>query len=1215
MNIIRIPLLLFFVLACAAVWAQPTYFMGNRVVSDCEGFLEDSNVGNEDFPNGYDHNENYTFTVCVPGAPSVTIDFLEFKLETTSSQGLQLDILTIYAGPDRNSPVIGEFTGDQNPGSFTVDRECVTFHFVSDASVNGEGWRLKWTFVPPPPEEPEIQPIPNPTCGTESIVINFEDGISCSQVTNNNFGMTAGSPTGGVANVTPLNCVNDTTTSVQVDFTGPLDRSGIYGVTYNIVYFDICGNPYQYSDTAQFSIIDCPLEVEIIGDTAVCIGQCTTLRAEVEGGDFNNYQFTWDPAGPNSPNYTIRPTEETVVTVTVTDGNSIPASATRTVTLKTLPTAPDDFSMCRFSGDTNLTATPAGGSWGGDRMNNGGRFRPNNDGVNKVYYVGPNGCADTTNITVFPVNSPGRVPICLGSDPVQIDGTPAGGTWSGDPNISAGGLFDPQQEGSFTVTYTEPNNGCQKDTRVDVVDEIDAPAYDSIIKCSNEPPFDLEYAPRGGRWTGPGVNNNGRFNPGNAGPGFHKLYYTINGGDCTDSTSVEVFTIGAGNDTLLCPTSDAFPLTTGVPSGGIWSGPGVTANADSTVYTFNAPFFMEQDTVVTLNYELQGCVDQKIMYLITTQAEDISFQFCEYDSIGVIRTNTINTNPDFGNWYGPSFNDDTLTIENQLGVGTHYIYYEVQNNGCVDSVAININLKPDVSVPVDRDTVCPRELDFDLTGTPAGGVWTGIGITDDQVGTFSPTSIGFQGTFEPVYTLDGCTDTATIVVRTPQLNITGLGEKYCFQYNAPVNISGTPGPGYFEGPGITDPTAATFDRAAPDAGTGEHTITYVFGDNDIYGSEECIYRESIIVEISDTLEIDSIVGDSPICPGERTILSAYVVGGRGPGSYKLDWTPEDFGGTSPYNITVRPDASISDTTINYELTVTDRGGANFCAPDSYVFPLTIHPQVMYDAIPGPTVCFGLDNYINLYNVGTNPLRYDWLIDGDTVTTDSLFIQAGLYDLVVTDEVTGCAIETREEIPQYPYLEANIVTVPNVPCVDILDPNIFIVNSSVGATAGSWTIGDIDTTEVIPFTPGGNFEYQFPDTGDYTIDLSISNGNGQCSEQLSIDMCVNKIVTVFIPNTFTPNNDGDNDVWPTGEINVFGNLTPEGYDLIDFEFTIHDRWGKQVFFSEDFPNEPWDGNFRNRQGEPCKPGVYSYRAKLFFDEFNHQDVSGTITLLR
>jgi len=70
---------------------------------------------------------------------------------------------------------------------------------------------------------------------------------------------------------------------------------------------------------------------------------------------------------------------------------------------------------------------------------------------------------------------------------------------------------------------------------------------------------------------------------------------------------------------------------------------------------------------------------------------------------------------------------------------------------------------------------------------------------------------------------------------------------------------------------------------------------------------------------------------------------------------------------------------------------------------------------------------------------------------------------------------------------------------------------------------------------------------------------------------------------FIPNVFTPNGDGINE--------GFG---PKGIEFNrEYKFTIYNRWGEIVFYTED-PNETWDGQYQNK---PCPIGVYIYRIDL------------------
>ncbi len=90
---------------------------------------------------------------------------------------------------------------------------------------------------------------------------------------------------------------------------------------------------------------------------------------------------------------------------------------------------------------------------------------------------------------------------------------------------------------------------------------------------------------------------------------------------------------------------------------------------------------------------------------------------------------------------------------------------------------------------------------------------------------------------------------------------------------------------------------------------------------------------------------------------------------------------------------------------------------------------------------------------------------------------------------------------------------------------------------------------------------------------------------------------------WIPNSFTPNNDGINDVWQP-----WGNVI----DLESFDLRIYDRWGQLLFQSED-PNLPWDGT--NGAG-PVGAGVYAYRAYVIEGVTKERhEIFGHVTVVR
>jgi gliding motility-associated-like protein len=94
-------------------------------------------------------------------------------------------------------------------------------------------------------------------------------------------------------------------------------------------------------------------------------------------------------------------------------------------------------------------------------------------------------------------------------------------------------------------------------------------------------------------------------------------------------------------------------------------------------------------------------------------------------------------------------------------------------------------------------------------------------------------------------------------------------------------------------------------------------------------------------------------------------------------------------------------------------------------------------------------------------------------------------------------------------------------------------------------------------------------------------------------------------TLFVPNGFSPNGDGINDVFK-----VSGNAI----DFEEYEFTIFDRWGQEVFSSTN-PEDVWTGEFNDGEYYVGNSS-YQYRLKVksVFD-VNHRDYSGSILLFR
>lgn len=127
----------------------------------------------------------------------------------------------------------------------------------------------------------------------------------------------------------------------------------------------------------------------------------------------------------------------------------------------------------------------------------------------------------------------------------------------------------------------------------------------------------------------------------------------------------------------------------------------------------------------------------------------------------------------------------------------------------------------------------------------------------------------------------------------------------------------------------------------------------------------------------------------------------------------------------------------------------------------------------------------------------------------------------------------------------------------------------------------------------------SFDYNFQTTEEWNVELFVESFLG-CPA--SISSTYFPIGDLFVPNAFTPNNDGTNDYW-----------TVKGHDLAWMKIQVFDRWGNIVFESEEV-NPIWDGSLNNGDYF-VKDGVYSYQLTAQGTRGNVIEKAGIISVLR
>ncbi|MCF8296729.1 MAG: PKD domain-containing protein [Saprospiraceae bacterium] len=235
-----------------------------------------------------------------------------------------------------------------------------------------------------------------------------------------------------------------------------------------------------------------------------------------------------------------------------TDTNGCSDTATQSITVNPLPI----MSLPPFPGSCEDVVTialsggsPSGGTYSGIGVS-GGNFLPSTVGAGTYAityrFTDVNGCSnDTTQdklVNPLPnANAGTDTSVCNQPLPIQMIGTPIGGSWNGMGGITNAGVFTPTTNGTYTVYYsfTDTNSCSDSDTANIIVNNpVQAVAGNDTIVCLNSGSIQLTASPTGGNWTGPGVSSSGILTPSTAGQFYAK--YNLGYGSCLTRDSILV---------------------------------------------------------------------------------------------------------------------------------------------------------------------------------------------------------------------------------------------------------------------------------------------------------------------------------------------------------------------------------------------------------------------------------------------------------------------------------------------------------------------------------------------------------------------------------------------------------------------------------------------------------------------------------------------------
>ncbi|HEU4717128.1 MAG TPA: choice-of-anchor L domain-containing protein [Bacteroidia bacterium] len=330
-------------------------------------------------------------------------------------------------------------------------------------------------------------------------------------------------------------------------------------------------------------------------------------------------------------------------------------------------------------------------------------------------------------------------------------------------------------------------------------------------------------------------------------------------------------------------------------------------------------------------------------------------------------------------------------------------------------------------------------------------------------------------------------------------------------------------------------------------------------------------------------------GNNNVCAGVSTTINAAPAGGTGP--YTVSWSNNLPNGNSA---TVAPNA----TTI-YTATVTDSAG---CTAQQ-TFTVTVNPSPVANFSTGPADC--APAFVAFTDSSVSATTYSWDF-GDPLSGSNtsalqnpthLYSTAGTYNvsLVVTGP-GGCSdtliIPNAVTVSPQPVAAFTVLN----PVVSENDPTVIFTDQSQSGTGCVFYFGDGDSLNTCNF---GTIDHAYPGPGTYQAMMIVSDATG-CADTISMTIVVENESSFYVPNAFTPNGSGQNDVFYA-----------YGSNIDNFDMLVFDRWGNLLFESHDI-NKGWDGTYKN---QPCEEDVYVWKITYTNSHGEKKKAIGSVSLLK
>lgn len=299
-----------------------------------------------------------------------------------------------------------------------------------------------------------------------------------------------------------------------------------------------------------------------------------------------------------------------------------------------------------------------------------------------------------------------------------------------------------------------------------------------------------------------------------------------------------------------------------------------------------------------------------------------------------------------------------------------------------------------------------------------------------------------------------------------------------------------------------------------------------------------------------------------VCAGQSTTLTATGL----PAGGNYSWTP---GGQSASTVTVSP-SSTTAYTVSYLL--------NGCAATA-VAEVTVRPAPAL-SLNSLSLCGGQSGTLTA-SPSVSGGAFQWQPGGET-TSSIVVSQTAASSYTVQYTLAGCLASATASVQWFPQPAVSLSASGQT-----ITPSEHVIITATGGGTYVWSTGA--TSSAIDVNPQR--------TTTYCATVTTSGG---CSDMACLDIVVLNASSLEIPNVFSPNGDGVNDVFRMRSENI-----------TSYSLNVFNRWGESVFKTDDV-SKGWDGS---SNGKVMPDGTYFFLLEAKgADDVIYQE-KGYVTLVR